>query len=155
MAVGKRVRLLLVNPRFPESFWSFRWALENILCEFCDIIVMFCRRPRTKRPEQIARELDALRTACIRSVFFVEDNLIGSRKAAKELLIFLADYRRRHNYPFRFGTEASLNLAGDEELLCLFREARFSWSAAPQGWARIRWVTSLPSSIVRSVITTS
>jgi radical SAM superfamily enzyme YgiQ (UPF0313 family) len=97
------------------------------MCEFCDIIVMFGRRPRAKRPEQIERELDALRLAGVRSVFFVDDNLIGNRKSARELLQFLADYQRRHHYPFCFGTEASLNLAGDEELLRLFREARFGW----------------------------
>jgi Domain of unknown function (DUF4070)/Radical SAM superfamily len=89
--------------------------------------VMFGRRPRTKRPEQIGRELDALRAAGVRSVFFVDDNLIGNPKAARELLIYLADYQHRYNAPFRFGTEASLNLAGDEELLRLFREARFGW----------------------------
>ena len=25
------MRLLLVNPRYPESFWSFKWAVEGIL----------------------------------------------------------------------------------------------------------------------------
>lgn len=96
-------------------------------CEFCDIIVMFGRRPRTKRPEQIGRELDALRRRGVRNVFFVDDNLIGNKKAAKELLAYLADYQRQHDYAFRFGTEASLNLAGDEELLKLFRAANFIW----------------------------
>ena len=96
-------------------------------CEFCDIIVMFGRRPRTKHPQQIGRELDALRARGVRNVFFVDDNLIGNKKAAKDLLAYLADYQRRHRYAFRFGTEASLNLAGDEELLKLFRAANFTW----------------------------
>lgn len=96
-------------------------------CEFCDIIVMFGRRPRTKRPEQIGRELDLLRARGVRNVFFVDDNLIGNKKAAKELLVYLIDYQRRHRYAFRFGTEASLNLALDEELLRLFRAANFTW----------------------------
>jgi radical SAM superfamily enzyme YgiQ (UPF0313 family) len=97
------------------------------LCEFCDIIVMFGRRPRVKSVEQIGRELDALRAQGARQVFFVDDNLIGNRAQAKALLRFLADYQRRHGYRFGFGTEASLNLAQDEELMRLMREASFAW----------------------------
>jgi len=96
-------------------------------CEFCDIIVMFGRRPRVKSLEQVGRELDALRAQGVRRVFFVDDNLIGNRPQAKALLAFLAEYQARHGYWFSFGTEASLNLARDEELLRLFRAANFSW----------------------------
>ncbi len=96
-------------------------------CEFCDIIVMFGRRPRVKSLEQVGRELDALRAQGVKRVFFVDDNLIGNRPQAKALLRFLKDYQVQHNYQFGFGTEASLNLASDEELLRLFREANFSW----------------------------
>jgi radical SAM superfamily enzyme YgiQ (UPF0313 family) len=97
------------------------------LCEFCDIIVMFGRRPRVKSVEQIGRELDALRAQGARQVFFVDDNLIGNRAQAKALLRFLAGYQARHGYRFSFGTEASLNLAQDEELMRLMREAHFAW----------------------------
>jgi hypothetical protein len=96
-------------------------------CEFCDIIVMFGRKPRTKSPAQVGRELDVLRRAGLRSVFFVDDNLIGNKLAAKELLRYLAAYQREHRYRFHFGTEASLNLAQDAELLELFRAAHFGW----------------------------
>jgi radical SAM superfamily enzyme YgiQ (UPF0313 family) len=96
-------------------------------CEFCDIIVMFGRRPRWKSLEQVGRELDALRSRGVRNVFFVDDNLIGHKAAAKELLRFLRAYQERHGYGFRFGTEASLNMAQDRELLQLFREANFTW----------------------------
>jgi len=96
-------------------------------CEFCDIIVMFGRKPRTKSLAQVGRELDALRALGVHSVFFVDDNLIGNKKLAKQLLRFLRDYQREHAYRFDFGTEASLNLAQDEELLALFREANFRW----------------------------
>ena len=96
-------------------------------CEFCDIIIMFGRKPRTKSTEQVGRELDALRWHGVRSVFFVDDNLIGNKPAAKKLLRFLAEYQREHDYRFYFGTEASLNLAQDEELLDLFRAANFGW----------------------------
>lgn len=96
-------------------------------CEFCDIIVMFGRKPRTKTPDQVGRELDALRAHGVRNVFFVDDNLIGNPRLAKELLRYLVDYQRRHDYRFQFGTEASLNLASDPELMRLFREAGFGW----------------------------
>jgi radical SAM superfamily enzyme YgiQ (UPF0313 family) len=96
-------------------------------CEFCDIIVMFGRRPRAKSPEQIGSELDVLRARNIHNVFFVDDNLIGNKKLAKELLRYLARYQEKHRYAFSFGTEASLNLAEDEELLELFRAANFAW----------------------------
>jgi hypothetical protein len=96
-------------------------------CEFCDIIVMFGRRPRVKSLEQVGRELDALRALGMKRVFFVDDNLIGNRPQAKLLLGYLADYQRQHRYAFSFGTEASLNLAQDKELLGLFRAANFGW----------------------------
>jgi radical SAM superfamily enzyme YgiQ (UPF0313 family) len=97
------------------------------MCDFCDIIVMFGRKPRCKSIAQVERELDALRTAGARSVFFVDDNLIGNRPAAKRLLVFLHEYQRRHGNPFRFGTEVSLNIAADGELLQGFRDAGFVW----------------------------
>jgi radical SAM superfamily enzyme YgiQ (UPF0313 family) len=96
-------------------------------CEFCDIIVMFGRKPRTKAPEQVGRELDELRKQNVKSVFFVDDNLIGNRPRAKELLRFIADYQKKHNYHFHFGTEASINLSRDDEMLELFRQANFQW----------------------------
>ena len=96
-------------------------------CEFCDIIVMFGRKPRTKSLEQVGMELDELRGRNINNVFFVDDNLIGNKPLAKKLLKFLSEYQREHNYRFHFGTEASLNLAYDDELLELFRGANFGW----------------------------
>ncbi len=96
-------------------------------CEFCDIIVMFGRRPRTKSPAQIERELDRLRALGVHNVFFVDDNLIGHRPKAKALLRHLVAYQRRHRHEFLFGTQASLNAADDDELLRSFRAANFGW----------------------------
>jgi len=96
-------------------------------CEFCDIIVMFGRKPRTKSLEQVGKELDQLRNLNITRVFFVDDNLIGNKPLAKKLLKFLRDYQTEHNYWFHFGTEASLNISQDDELLELFRDANFGW----------------------------
>ncbi len=97
------------------------------LCEFCDIIVMFGRKPRTKPLQQIERELDSLRTLGVTNVFFVDDNLIGHLPKCKELLTFLTEYQNRHNYRFTFGTEASMNLTGERNLLPMMREAGFEW----------------------------
>ena len=96
-------------------------------CEFCDIIVMFGRRPRVKSLDQVRLELDQLRRRGVRSVFFVDDNLIGNRPQAKELLRFLKTYQDEHRYAFSFGTEVSLDLAQDADLLGLFRAANFGW----------------------------
>ncbi len=97
------------------------------LCEFCDIIVMFGRKPRYKSVEQVERELERLRELGMRNAFFVDDNLIGNKRAAKALLQFLAGYQRSHGNWFNFGTEVSLNVAQDPELLELLRDANFNW----------------------------
>lgn len=96
-------------------------------CEFCDIIVMFGRKPRVKSLDQVGRELDALRALGMRNVFFVDDNLIGNLPMARKLMVYLADYQRRHGYRFHFGTEASLNLAQHEDLVAAMRSANFGW----------------------------
>lgn len=96
-------------------------------CEFCDIIVMFGRRPRSKSPQQIGAELDALRGLGIDNVFFVDDNLIGNKKAARKLLEFLGEYQEEHDYAFRFGTEVSIDLAYHPRLMELCRRANMEW----------------------------
>lgn len=92
-------------------------------CEFCDIIVTFGRKPRLKTFPQIAAELDALKAGGIRIVFIVDDNLIGNKKAIKPLLRELAAWQERNGYWFQFTTEASLDLAEDQELMDLMGEA--------------------------------
>ena len=62
----------------------------------------------------------------MRNVFFVDDNLIGNPATAKKLLRGLIEYQKRH-HAFRFGTEVSINLAQDPELLQLMRDANFGW----------------------------
>ena len=96
-------------------------------CEFCDIIEIYGRRTRTKAVTQVLAELDQLYGAGWRAaVFVVDDNFIGNKKRAKELLTAMAEWGRIHDYPFRFCTEASLNLADDAELLQLMKDARFT-----------------------------
>ena len=94
-------------------------------CEFCDIIVTFGRRPRLKTSAQVIAELEALRAEKMEIVFVVDDNLIGNKTAIKTLLGDLALWQRQNGYPLMFFTEASLDLAEDEELMQLMTEANF------------------------------
>ena len=95
-------------------------------CEFCDIIVMYGRRPRTKTVAQVMAEVHALHRLGIRNVFVVDDNFIGNKKEAKALLHALAEWQRRHGYPIEMMTEVTLNIAQDDELLGLMRQANFT-----------------------------
>ncbi len=95
-------------------------------CEFCSVIELNGRTPRTKTNEQMLRELDALHALGYRGhVDFVDDNLIGGRKAVKPFLRALSGWLDARGRPFEFSTEASLDLADDGELLGLLRMANF------------------------------
>jgi len=95
-------------------------------CEFCDIIVMNGRVPRTKTPAQLIAELDALcRRGWKDMVFIVDDNFIGNKGRTKTLLHALIEWRQRTRPGIGFLTEASMNLADDPELCALMVEAGF------------------------------
>ena len=86
-------------------------------CEFCDIIVTFGRRPRIKTAPQVIAELEAIAGRGMRIVFVVDDNLIGNKKAIKEVLRDVIAWQERNGYPLTFFTEASIDLADDPELM--------------------------------------
>src|SRR4051812_44956544 len=92
-------------------------------CEFCDIIVIFGRKPRIKTPAQVIAEVDAQHKLGARVIFLVDDNFIGNKKAAKGILRELVAWQRERGYPLAFFTEASLDLAEDDELMALMAEA--------------------------------
>ena len=92
-------------------------------CEFCDIIVIFGRKPRIKTPEQVIAEIDAQYKQGARLIFLVDDNFIGNKKAAKTILRAIIEWQHKHGYPLAFSTEASLDLAEDDELMQLMTEA--------------------------------
>jgi radical SAM superfamily enzyme YgiQ (UPF0313 family) len=93
-------------------------------CEFCDIIEIYGRVPRTKTPAQVLAELDDLKRRGFEGyVFLVDDNFIGNKKKAKAMLKELAGWNRRNGHPFVYFTEASINLADDPELLQAMKEA--------------------------------
>lgn len=97
------------------------------LCEFCDIIELFGRVPRLKTADQLLRELDAIYALGHRGlVDIVDDNFIGNKRDVKKFLPKLIAWQEEHGYPFEFATEASVNLAADEELLGLMQQANFA-----------------------------
>jgi radical SAM superfamily enzyme YgiQ (UPF0313 family) len=95
-------------------------------CEFCDIVVMNGRVPRTKAPAQVLAELDALAARGWKDmVFLVDDNFIGNKKRSRELLREMIAWRARSGAAMGFLTEASVNLADDAELCELMARAGF------------------------------
>jgi len=96
-------------------------------CEFCDIVALNGHTPRTKTREQVLHELDVLfEHGWKGSVFIVDDNFIGNKRKLKEdILPALIEWRSRQKYPPTFFTEASINLADDDELMRLMTEAGF------------------------------
>lgn len=95
-------------------------------CEFCDIPALYGRNPRLKTPQQVCAELDKLRACGVEeAVYFVDDNFIANRRAARDLLPALIDWQKRNGYPFRLACEATLNIAKRPEILGPMREANF------------------------------
>lgn len=118
-----RFDLLKVN-RYASGALQFSRGCP-FQCEFCDIIVIFGRRPRLKSPEQVIAELEEMRKTGFFLAMIVDDNFIGNMKKAKELLHHIIVWQKKHGYPLRINTEASINLGDDAELLELMYEANF------------------------------
>jgi radical SAM superfamily enzyme YgiQ (UPF0313 family) len=92
-------------------------------CEFCDIIVVFGRRPRVKTVAQVIAEMEGLVAAGMHDAFIVDDNLIGNKKAIKVILREIIAWQEAHGYPLSLVTEASIDLAEDEEMMRLMVKA--------------------------------
>jgi radical SAM superfamily enzyme YgiQ (UPF0313 family) len=119
-----RFDLLQMNAYFMMAIQFSRGCPFN--CEFCDIITLYGRKPRTKEPSQALAELQVLYDLGWRGLLFiVDDNFIGNQRNVKRFLRELIPWMEQHHYPFTLMTEASVNLAEDDELLALMRAARF------------------------------
>jgi radical SAM superfamily enzyme YgiQ (UPF0313 family) len=95
-------------------------------CEFCDIPELYGNNPRLKTPGQIVAELDAiLANGGQRAIYFVDDNFVGNRKAAKELLPHLIAWQKKNGFAVQLACEATLNIAKSPDLLAMMREAYF------------------------------
>ena len=96
-------------------------------CEFCDIIQLFGRVPRTKSPQQMVNEFETLyRLGWRGDLFIVDDNFIGNKREAMQLLPVIAEWQQAHGYPFSLFTEASVNLARMDELMDAMIKAGFN-----------------------------
>jgi len=97
-------------------------------CEFCDIIELYGRKPRTKTPQQVLRELDCLYALGYRGhVDFVDDNFIANKRAVMTFLPELLTWSQQRGFPFFFSTEATINLADDPKLLGMMEAVDFRY----------------------------
>jgi len=123
-AVVPRYDLILFSDYLMMGMQYSRGCPYN--CEFCNVIELFGRAPRVKRAGQIIDELQCLKELGYRGhIFFVDDNFLANGKPVEELLIAIAEWSGKNNYPFYFQAEASLNFAGSDHLLQLMKEAEF------------------------------
>lgn len=114
-----------------KDYWSMAVQYSRgcpFNCEFCDIVILNGHKPRTKSREQMVSELEVLYQQGWRgSMFVVDDNFIGNKQKLKaEILPALIEWQKRHKYPFPLSTQASINLADDEELMKLMADAGFT-----------------------------
>ncbi|MGQ9687565.1 MAG: B12-binding domain-containing radical SAM protein [Desulfobaccales bacterium] len=95
-------------------------------CEFCDVVSLFGRKVRTKKPEQVLAELDALyRMGGVQHIFIADDNFIGNKAYARQLLQLLIPFLKERGEPFSFITQASVNLGQNLDIIDLMTEANF------------------------------
>jgi|UniRef100_A0A7V6DR48 radical SAM superfamily enzyme YgiQ (UPF0313 family) len=95
-------------------------------CEFCDVVSLFGRKVRTKKPEQVLAELEAIhRLGGVEEIFIADDNFIGNKGYARQLLRQMIPWMKEHGEPFCFMTQASVNLGQEMELIDLMTEANF------------------------------
>ena len=97
-------------------------------CEFCDIIELYGRKPRTKTPEQVIKELQALYELGHRGhIDFVDDNFIGNKTTVRKVLPVIKEWSEANKFPFYFSTESSINLADDENLMQMMKDVDFRY----------------------------
>ncbi|MBW2966255.1 B12-binding domain-containing radical SAM protein [Candidatus Woesearchaeota archaeon] len=120
-----RFDLLNLNAYASMSIQQSRGCPHN--CDFCNEGTLFGHSPRLKAGEKIAAELKKLYNLGFKgSIFVVDDNFIGNRKAVKEVLPKIEEFQKTHGYPFALFTEADITLSTDEELMAMMRDAGFS-----------------------------
>ncbi|MBV8817920.1 MAG: radical SAM protein [Acidobacteriaceae bacterium] len=93
-------------------------------CEFCDVIQYLGRKQRRKPIPQVLAELDVLYRVGYRTIFIADDNFTANRPAVKALLVELRDWnRRQESGGVRFGTQVSIDVARNPELIRMCAEA--------------------------------
>lgn len=126
-------------------------------CEFCDIITVYGRKPRTKAVGRLLAEVEACLAAGARQVFIVDDNFAGNKRLTRELLTELAAWGHERGYPLDFNAELSLDVAEDPELLRLLQDAHFTTvfvgieSPNAEALTEVRKTQNMRNDIVESV----
>ena len=127
-------------------------------CEFCDIITIYGRKPRTKRPSQMLAEFDALYELGWRDqVLIVDDNFIGNHKLALEMVLELEKWQISHGFPMLLYTEASIDLAQKTELIKAMVKANFFYvfigieSPSPKAQTEAKKFQNLRRDLLESV----
>jgi radical SAM superfamily enzyme YgiQ (UPF0313 family) len=127
-------------------------------CEFCDIITIYGRKPRTKSPGQLLAEIDALFALGWRDqVFIVDDNFIGNHKLAFQLALKLEEWQKAHDFALLFYTEASIDLAQRPELIAAMVNANFFYvfigieSPSPKSLAEAKKFQNMRRDLLESV----
>ena len=96
-------------------------------CEFCYITTLLGNQTRHKTANQIILELDSLyNLGWRRPIFFVDDNFIGNRKHVKTELLPLLIKWQKDKQEIKFRTQASIDLADDDELMQMMVKAGFN-----------------------------
>jgi radical SAM superfamily enzyme YgiQ (UPF0313 family) len=106
----KKERYRLLNFNFPIQ--AGRGC--PFKCEFCSVTKFFGGEYRWRQVDEVVREIQQ---ANVKKIFFVDDNIIGQKTYARELFKALIPLK------LRWGGQASLNVAKDEELLRLAAES--------------------------------
>lgn len=117
-------RLGMLNRRYAHGIVQCTRGCP-FTCEFCDIIVMYGRKMRFKPVAQVLQEVQAWHRRGTAQVFFADDNFVGNRAYAKELLHALAEWNDKQRHKLSFYTQCSIDMARDDELLGLLRAANF------------------------------
>lgn len=106
---------------------SIQWSSGcPYTCDFCDIPALYGHEPRLKTPERVLAELDVILSHDpLTAIFWVDDNLIGNKKAARQLLPHLVEWQKRTGYRLRMSAQCTINLAQDRDLLAMLRDAFF------------------------------
>ncbi len=94
-------------------------------CEFCDIVVLFGRKVRFKSVPQVIAEMREAAKQQIEAIFFTDDNFIGNKNYAKELLQAIIEFNKTLSFQLEYMTQVSINLAKDDELMALLHQANF------------------------------
>ena len=87
-------------------------------CSFCSVTGMFGRNYRFRSVEHILEELERYRDLN-RMIFFYDDHFAANKKRAKRLLRAMI----KEGLTFKFSTQVRVELAKDEELLQLMKDA--------------------------------